>query len=265
MYRFVSIRVLAFGIICMALQAKAQYWQRGMSKEAPDTNTSSRSKGVGFSLANSYVSASVGLGLPMYGMASNSSQDWSGYARLGLNLNVFGGITVYDDIGVAAMIGYNRNRYDVNAFLSKSSAANGINYSMPAAKPYVQTDLLAGFFYALPLIDKFSMDFRALAGIVIMNYPNPSWAGTDTNGTTFYSINTFQSQSFAIDVGGDLKYLLGPRFYAVAGADLLFANTPYFGQLRETNSAGTIVQPTAGRMEVTMLIGEIGLGYKLWK
>lgn len=215
-------------------------------------------------LSNSYVGTSVGFAYPMGGLSATSSSDWSGRALRGFDINISAGIDLYHAIGVSTMISYFKNRYDVKNYIKTLSTAYPGIYSKVSTKDYTQKCFMVGIFGTYHLTDRLWCDARIMGGLMITDYPNPSWTVTDSTYITSWSVNVNESTAFAVDIGLGVRYLISSRYFLMGNLDFLFSNPLYSGN-EVVYVPPAQYQIISGRLDVTYLTPTIGIGYKIFK
>ncbi|HTB06581.1 MAG TPA: hypothetical protein VK806_06460 [Bacteroidia bacterium] len=139
----------------------------------------------------------AGIALPLNQFASKAANNPSdsnkvanGYANTGYHVDFTVSYPVYWKLGVIAYAGYNMNTFDVGTYKS----ANTIGTGTFSAKNYTAMQYMAGPYFSMPIGHKFSVNARAMAGLVSINYPTQT-----TNSSTNTSSQWFNYTSFAAE------------------------------------------------------------------
>ena len=217
----------------------------------------------GYSLADSYVGLSVGVAAPLGQSNSTSSSDWSGHAAYGYDLNLSAGIDLYHSYGVAAMLGYYKNKYKMAEFITDLSNASPAVYSDLRNNSYQAKVFLMGLFKTMRIKNNTWCDFRLMAGLMISDYPNPRWTITSSGSSSNWSVNVLETSAFAIDLGVGWRYYFGKRIFGLLNLDFLYANPTYSGTLN-SDSPTPYSEIISGKITMAYLTFNAGIGYQLF-
>jgi hypothetical protein len=217
-----------------------------------------------------YFAINFGLAQPIGMFASAKSISYGGYAMPGSVVNLSIGLTPeHSDFGVALLFGnytnpFNENKYALN--VSQSDQAR--SYTPTVYDDYIMSNIMAGLLYTIP-VDKISLDFRALGGILLCNFPEVEYTAYQYNAIlgapSYYNWDIASSTSTAL--AGDLG--LGVRYNfrnmaVMLNTDYLYSNPPYSTTERVTDAAGNkSYMNLYGNMKVSAISYALGFGYQI--
>jgi hypothetical protein len=217
-----------------------------------------------------YFTLNLGLAQPIGMFASTKNASYGGYAMPGSVVNISTGLTTeHSDFGVALLFGnytnpFNENKYGSN--ISQSDQAR--SYTPTVYDAYISSNLMAGLLYTIP-INKFSVDFRALGGVLLCSFPEVGYTAYQYDAilgtTSYYNWNIAASTSAALagDLGVGVRYNFG-NMAVMLNTDYLYSNPPYYTTERVTDANGNqSYMNLYGNIKVSAISYTLGFGYQI--
>lgn len=223
------------------------------------------------------IGLSAGTTIPLQDYASttnsNDSTQVSGYAQTGVHFNATASYKIIKYLGAMVMVGGNINSCNPS---SSSSAGAAIT---PSGSHYVG-QYLAGPYVSVPVGKKFSVEVRALVGLITAAYPKLSESTSASLGTYYsYSITTElafkHGAAFGYSAGLGGKYMLGEHFglmlnAAYSGSSMNFPGSTFhieqkssglFSTTVPINTNTTTTRTNTTHMSIGMINISVGIAY----
>lgn len=201
--------------------------------------------------------------LPAPGVYSGKKQDTNsinGYARRGFYFDVDFSYRIFHHLSIMLSYDGNINSFDIATLNSQVNSQNEGLYISPVevSGNYYLGQYLIGPKYDIHVAGKFSLEFRALAGIVTANYPSVSFPNNNSPGFTLeVSTTSFKPTSgFEYSLGMGFKYSIINGLMALhfnvnyAGANLIYPNYT----ITNTNG-GWLISSNTYQVPKTMTLG----------
>ncbi len=186
-----------------------------------------------------FASISGGPAFPISDFASNdlAGNSQAGFAKTGFSLNLQAGYQFDQNLGVTAQFMYSMHGLQLGDYAALGIQADHWQYYGLAVGPRL----------VMPISDKFKLDLKALGGIARVNSPQVSYLATPILEQQWVN-------SFIMNVGMDLRYLLNDRLYLVAGADF-YNIKPNFHLVNAEGTATATATQKINDMPVSIGIG----------
>lgn len=214
---------------------------------------------------NIMASVSVGVNVPAGDYAKTDFSDsTSGFAKTGVNLNLFFAYKFNKFIGLGAMVTGGVNSIDQQKI--RDEIVTDFRNLFPDANLSVTTKqwglggILGGVILSLPMNKRLAIDVRVMVGFFYAYSPeiridiNPQ--STDPE---YIIMEKDKAPAFAYDFGGSFRYNLGGKKYFLLNFDYL-SSTPEFKNATTYYSFDTDDVSTF-KQEITCLNITIGVGY----
>jgi hypothetical protein len=268
------ICALALGSVIANAQYDYNYTPQPQRRPPPKQNpsSSSNSKDDGFN-PTGFITVTIGAAIPFGSFAANygSNAGYGSYALTGGAECLSAGIPLCNtNIGIALMYANFDNPFDMNGFLNTQLSQNGNVYQNGYygvyQEDYVESNILAGVFYTWP-VKRFSFDFRAMAGVMICNLPeityaSPSYATTATNDFQ-WDYAASRTVAFSYDVGASIRCKLRRTLCLSANIDYCSGRPHYStGETYVDDQGNEYLSPVSGSIPMSFLNISLGIGYQ---
>ena len=229
------------------------------------------------------VSLNAGAGIPTNGFNINAPGTYGGlgsYAEIGYTVNLFGGFPIaYSHFGVAGLISYNAEPFDINQCLmnlcSRGNTDEIVSYN---SSDFKETLLMSGLYFSTT--GKLKLSFRILAGFNFCTLAGYSLKGTTTfigyrTGPAIYdvtsSLQLANSSSVVYDIGIGVNTFTAKHFFGVLNCDFIYSqayfNTTYYNNTSYNNTGTFYYWWLQGSdhflVNYQLLNFTVGFGYKL--
>lgn len=207
----------------------------GLSVTAQDKKTKPNNK--------FFISIAAGPAIPVSDFASkNFNNESAGLAKIGFTTNLQFGYQLHKYFGITSTILYSNYKVDVTQF-----AQYGVE-----ADHWQHYGIMAGPMFTWPINEKVRTDFKVLGGIINVNSPLVKF----TDGPNL--MNEEWANSFAMQLGADLRYNFTPNLYLVTNVDYNFMKPKFDGGIYVGDGTPT----SAFEQKISAINASIGLGVK---
>jgi hypothetical protein len=233
------------------------------------------SKHCQLSHLNLFLNIGVGLPLGKYsasyfdyvsssGLTGSGFKGEGGFAMPGLSIDVLAEMPWKEtNWGFAGQIGYSLNKFNMNDY------AYGYNYNSSAF--YNSFSLMPGVFAEFKG-DNISLEFRALAGLLICTSPELKYSGdsiianfpqsTQDTVSITRDIKSSAAGAFAFDIGMSLRYFPNGKLIAGLNIDYLQAYPTFSSNQVFTQNGSPSFSFTSAYCPVSILTVSLTIGYK---
>lgn len=227
---------------------------------AKGSNDSNHYKG------GSYIAINGGMGIPLgsfrsrvYSQGSLFNDD--AYALSGESANINTGILLYHNVGIAGILGYNTNVFDMAQFIKNTPGTTG---SSNPNDQWRNFNLMTGIFLTFPA-DKVSFDVRFIIGADFISTPAISYSVITNNGTQATNNMTISKNNgiaFISGMGAGARLHLAGHFSLKADADIYAAPFKFDAGYKVADSSGNISSGTnSSSLDVLLLNITAGVAY----
>ena len=208
------------------------------------------------------IGLSVGVCIPLQNFGAKTTNTDSarvnGYANTGFHYNVNFGYKFSKYVGGMLMVGGSVNSFNTAAF-----GGNTAFSTLTASGPHYIGQYLIGPYLAIPIGKKFSVEVRALVGLMTSSYPKLSEnASFSYGGYSFggsYEAKYKSGAAFGYNFGLGGKYMVSDHVGITLHAAYAGTNMVYNGLTSTIGASGTTPITTTSTTPIHMSIGMINI------
>ncbi len=214
------------------------------------------------------IGLSVGTTIPLqnFGDKTNNpdTTHFNGYANTGIHFNATFGYKFSKYVGAMVMAGGSINSFNTTSF---TAANGGFGGATTSAKSHYVGQYLMGPYLSVPIGNKFSVEVRALVGLVTSSYPKIIESTSGSFGTYSYGFSSQtkinSAAAFGFSAGVGVKYMVADHFGMTLNAAYAGSNMGYKGYTSTTTTTPftgtTTSNVTDNTTKRTMSIGMINI------
>ena len=225
--------------------------------------------------SNGFIGLSVGGGFPMSDYGKADTIVGAGYAKIGINFNITGGVKLMPYVGIIAMAGGTFNGINVKVLNDQSASdttgkASGIKPPTYSAKAYLITKYMAGGFLYFTDGESYDISIRILAGVAMVKFPIVTATQSSPSWTQDKTVEIPTSTGLGYDVGAGLNYKLAGRLSLLFNIDYFGTNVKYgkkteSTQVKFTNSPivanSTYIDTKTYTQSVSLITVSMGVAF----